>query len=176
MDWTTGVGFPAGTGTFSLRHWLQIGSGAHRSSYPMGVERPECEANHSHLALGLRMRRAIPPFPHSSSWRGAHDECLECNWIEGQTYGMELPHIEINAPIFLSLYCFKMRHWLWNISLGRNWYYWVQTDTPMPSMMYTFIRRVSLGQPPKAFIRQITVNWQPQCVKRLLTVSICCES
>jgi hypothetical protein len=30
------VRFPAGTGNFSLHHRVQIGSGAHPASYPMG--------------------------------------------------------------------------------------------------------------------------------------------
>jgi len=31
------VRFPAGTGNFSLHHWVQNGSGAHPASYPMGI-------------------------------------------------------------------------------------------------------------------------------------------
>jgi len=35
MGWTTGIRFPAGAGTFSLRHHVQTDSGAHPASYPM---------------------------------------------------------------------------------------------------------------------------------------------
>jgi hypothetical protein len=48
------VRFPAGAGNFSLHHRVQNGSGAHRTSYPMGtkgtslgVKRPRGEADHS---------------------------------------------------------------------------------------------------------------------------------
>jgi hypothetical protein len=39
MGWTIGgsrIQFPAGAGIFSLHHCVQIGSGAHAASYPMG--------------------------------------------------------------------------------------------------------------------------------------------
>jgi hypothetical protein len=35
--WVTGVRFPAGLGTFSLRHCSQAGSGYHAASYPMDI-------------------------------------------------------------------------------------------------------------------------------------------
>jgi hypothetical protein len=38
--WTTEVPFPAGTGTFSLRHRVDIGSGAHPAFYPVGYRCP----------------------------------------------------------------------------------------------------------------------------------------
>jgi hypothetical protein len=50
------VRFPAGAGTFSLRHKVQNGSGDHPASYPVGtgggvsffrVKRPGREADHS---------------------------------------------------------------------------------------------------------------------------------
>jgi hypothetical protein len=50
-----GVRVPAGAGNFSLHHRIQIDSGAHPASYPMGssgfslgVERPGREGDHSH--------------------------------------------------------------------------------------------------------------------------------
>jgi hypothetical protein len=36
-DRMIGVRFPAGAGNFSLHHCVQIGSGAHPASYPMGT-------------------------------------------------------------------------------------------------------------------------------------------
>jgi hypothetical protein len=36
-DWGSRVRFPAEDGSFSLHHRVQIGSGAHPASYPMGT-------------------------------------------------------------------------------------------------------------------------------------------
>jgi hypothetical protein len=36
-DWGSRVRFPVGVGNFSLHHRVQIGSGAHPASYPMGT-------------------------------------------------------------------------------------------------------------------------------------------
>jgi hypothetical protein len=54
MGTMTGVRFPAVAGNSSLRHRIQIGSGAHKGSYPMGtggpfpgVKRHGREADHS---------------------------------------------------------------------------------------------------------------------------------
>jgi len=35
-DWTTGVRFLTGTGTFTIRHRVQTGSDSRSASYPMG--------------------------------------------------------------------------------------------------------------------------------------------
>jgi hypothetical protein len=78
VGWKTGVPFPAGAGSFYFCHHVQIGCGAHPASYPIvtgdlspGLKRPECEADHLHLVSRLKMLRTIPPFPNTSSWRGA---------------------------------------------------------------------------------------------------------
>jgi hypothetical protein len=63
---------------FSLLHSLQTGSGAHLASYPMSTEDsiPEGKAtwrenDHSLLSYAEVMNGgAIPPPPHTSSWRG----------------------------------------------------------------------------------------------------------
>jgi hypothetical protein len=39
-DQGSGVRFPAGAGSFCLRHHVQDGSGAHLASYPMGTGCP----------------------------------------------------------------------------------------------------------------------------------------
>jgi hypothetical protein len=57
MGWTTGARFPEGAGLLLLRYSVQIGSGAHPPSYPVGigsyfpgVKGPGCEAYHSLLS------------------------------------------------------------------------------------------------------------------------------
>jgi hypothetical protein len=83
-DWEAGVWFltEEGKEIFSICYHIQTGYGAHPASYQMGnsgsfleVKRPEREANHSlpthpHQVPRLRIRRAIPPHPVTSSWRG----------------------------------------------------------------------------------------------------------
>jgi len=56
-SWMTGVLFPAGAGSFSLRHRVLTGSGAHPASYHMGtvssypaVKLPAREADSSPLS------------------------------------------------------------------------------------------------------------------------------
>jgi hypothetical protein len=79
-DWTVGVQFPAGRRDFSLLHSVQTGSGAHPASYPLdvpralssGVKRPVRKGDRlppssAHVKNG----GAIPPLPHTFSWRGA---------------------------------------------------------------------------------------------------------
>jgi len=63
---TTGDASPAEAGNFSLRHRVQMFSGAHPASCPMGnrVLSPGLEAGHSALSSrDVRMRGAIPPLP-----------------------------------------------------------------------------------------------------------------
>jgi hypothetical protein len=65
-----GVRFPAGVGSFSLRHRVQTGSGAHSVSYPMGkgvssgVKRPGREANHSHPS-SVEVKECVELYLHS---------------------------------------------------------------------------------------------------------------
>jgi hypothetical protein len=76
----SGVRVPAGAGNFSLHHRIQTGSGAYPASYPVGTggSFPEGKTargveltTHFHLVPRSRMRGAIPPHSHTSSWRGA---------------------------------------------------------------------------------------------------------
>jgi hypothetical protein len=69
-----------GKGYFSLHHSIQTGSGAHPATYFAGiggslpeVKRPGCEVDRPFTSLqcrGLIMFGAIPPIPHTPSWRG----------------------------------------------------------------------------------------------------------
>jgi len=71
--WVNDRGSIPGRG-WDLSHCIQTGTGAHPTSYPKGngdspgVKRPE--RDYSHLVPRLRMRGAVPPLPHTSSWRG----------------------------------------------------------------------------------------------------------
>jgi hypothetical protein len=61
---------------FSLRPRVQTGSGAHPDSHSMSTGGSfhgdkAAWAWHLHLVPRLTMRGAIPPLPHTSSWRGA---------------------------------------------------------------------------------------------------------
>jgi hypothetical protein len=76
---TAGVRFPARARNFVLLHSVQTGSKAHLASYPMstgstfpGVKRSGREADHS-LPSSAKVKDggAMPPLPHTSSWRGA---------------------------------------------------------------------------------------------------------
>jgi hypothetical protein len=60
----------------SIFRSVQTGPEAHPTIHPMGPgiffpsgKRPGREA---HLVPTLRMRRAIPPLPHTSLWRGGY--------------------------------------------------------------------------------------------------------
>jgi hypothetical protein len=60
-------------GVSSLRRRVQTGSGAHPASCQMGTEVHSRDVNlttHLHLATELGIRGAMPPLPHTSSWRG----------------------------------------------------------------------------------------------------------
>jgi len=74
--WTTGVRLPSGVlkGLFRFEtvsetiqppiHWIL-------GALSPGVKGPEREADNSPpVVLTLRIRGAIPPFPHTCSWRG----------------------------------------------------------------------------------------------------------
>jgi hypothetical protein len=71
--WMVRVLFAAGEGAFSLFHSVQIGSGAHPASYPLGTRGSfprggATEADHSPpYCAKVRNGGAIPPFPHTSS-------------------------------------------------------------------------------------------------------------
>jgi len=74
-----GVRFPAGAKSFSLRHRVQTGSGAHSATYPMGTEAlclgvkwPGREADHSPPS-SARVKECMELYLHSpnTSWRGA---------------------------------------------------------------------------------------------------------
>jgi hypothetical protein len=70
------VSIPGRAWNFSLHHRVQTGSGARPASYPMGTggsfpgRRVVKLTAHLHLEFRLRMYAAIPPFPHTCSWRG----------------------------------------------------------------------------------------------------------
>jgi hypothetical protein len=75
-----GMGVRSLTGAkhFSLLHGVQTGSGAHPASYPtgagalsLGVKRPEREADYLPPSSAEVNGGAVPPLPHTSSWRGA---------------------------------------------------------------------------------------------------------
>jgi hypothetical protein len=77
--WTAAVRLPAGARDFLILHSVQIGSGAHAVSCLVGIwgyfpamKRLGLEADHS-LPSGTEVKndRAIPPLPHTSSWRSA---------------------------------------------------------------------------------------------------------
>jgi hypothetical protein len=72
---TAVVQFPTGARDFIPLHSVQIGSGPHPASFPMGargVKRPWCKAEHSPLpSVKVKNGEAIPPLPHISSWRVA---------------------------------------------------------------------------------------------------------
>jgi hypothetical protein len=75
-DLMIGVRFPAGEGNFSLRHRVQTGSGAHPASYPMGTggSFPGGKAAEHSPPSSAEVKKCvelIPPFPNTSSWRGA---------------------------------------------------------------------------------------------------------
>jgi hypothetical protein len=74
----SGVRVLAGVGDFYLHHRVQIGSGAHPASYPVGAgglfpwgKAARCVnlTTHLHLVLRSRMRGAISPLPNTPSWR-----------------------------------------------------------------------------------------------------------
>jgi hypothetical protein len=57
---------------FSVHHRFQMGSEVHPATYKMGTRGslPGSTDHLSHVVPRFRMRGVIPPFPHSSSWRG----------------------------------------------------------------------------------------------------------
>jgi hypothetical protein len=71
-----GARFPSGARDFSRLHSAHTGYGAHTAVYPgdTGHFLPESKtagATHLHLGTRLKMRGAIPPLAHTSSWRRA---------------------------------------------------------------------------------------------------------
>jgi hypothetical protein len=71
-DRMIGVRFPVGSGNFSLRHFIQTGSGAHTASYPMGTRGsfPEGkaagrEADHSPPS-SAEVKECVEIYLHSS--------------------------------------------------------------------------------------------------------------
>jgi hypothetical protein len=78
MGWTAGVRFPAGARDFSLLS-VQTHSRVHPASYPVGNRGSfpggkvaGHEADHSPPSSAkVKNGGAIPPLPHTSSWRGA---------------------------------------------------------------------------------------------------------
>jgi hypothetical protein len=70
-DWANGVRFPAGTGSFSLCHLIQTGSGARPASCPIGTGASFSGSKVSVVNLTtqlilvprLRMLRVIHPLP-----------------------------------------------------------------------------------------------------------------
>jgi hypothetical protein len=72
LDYQIGVRLPEGYGNFSLHHRVQIGSGAHPASYPigtggalsLGVKRPGREADHSPQS-SAEVKECVEPYLHS---------------------------------------------------------------------------------------------------------------
>jgi len=92
--WTPGVRFPAGAGNFYFHRRVQTGSGTQPASYPMGnrvagaLSLRENGLNvkltiHLHLMPRLGMRRALPPFHHTSS-------CCDASLSRGRLHGVVL--------------------------------------------------------------------------------------
>jgi hypothetical protein len=82
-DWTAGVPYPLGASNFFfLLHSVRIGSGAHTASYPMGtgylfsgVKQSTHGADHwPPSSAEIKKHGAIPPLPHTSSFRGAQGQ------------------------------------------------------------------------------------------------------
>jgi len=73
--WTTRVWLPERSGSFPLCHCIQTGSGTHHcvsGTLSRELKRPGRRADPSrHIMQRLRMRGAIPPFTHPSSWLDA---------------------------------------------------------------------------------------------------------
>jgi hypothetical protein len=78
-DWAGRLGFDSRQGQkFALRHIVQIGSGAHPASYPMGTGGffPGGKAIGvkltAHFQLGTRLKTCgvVSALPHPPSWRG----------------------------------------------------------------------------------------------------------
>jgi hypothetical protein len=82
----SGIRASAGDGNFSTYHRVQIGSGAHPATYPMGtrgsflggktagaLSRPLISIQ----CRGQRMSEAIPTPPNTPSWRGAQLKAQE---------------------------------------------------------------------------------------------------
>jgi hypothetical protein len=70
-DRRVGVRVPIGSRIFHL-HVVQSFSGAHPTSYPMGVKRPEREADHSPpTSAEVKKMWDYTSIPHMPSWRSA---------------------------------------------------------------------------------------------------------
>jgi hypothetical protein len=106
----SGVRVPAGAGNFSLHHRVQTGSGAHRSSYPMGardsfpgVKRPGRESDHSPPS-GAEVKEWVELYHHSPntpSWRGAQLKA------QGQLYLYLLLYVSIELQ---NQFCCRNAH------------------------------------------------------------------
>jgi hypothetical protein len=112
------VRFPVGTGTFSLYHRVQNGSGAHPASYPMGTwgSFPGGKAAGawswpltSNSYRGQTMNGAIPPLPHTPS-RGSS----QLKKVQGQLYLLQSTVYKNNTVVVSLWQCY----WLYtNVTL-----------------------------------------------------------
>jgi hypothetical protein len=117
--WRQGFDSRQGQCYFSLPH-VKTGSGAHPPSYPTGTGNSFPEVQRSgmklttyiHLVPRLRMRGAILPFPHTSSWRGVY---LSIGYVFMAWYTSNLL-FTFYVTHFIFWYCLILRHKLFFIT------------------------------------------------------------